>query len=82
MFGTFDDLVALAVEQTNEILSNSGLGNITLRLVHSQLIDYDGSKDDQFSHLYAMVYGLGAFADVKRLRNEKRPQDIVAVVGH
>ena len=74
-----DDLVALAVEQTNEILSNSGLGNVTLRLVHSQLIDYDGSKDDQFSHLYAMVDGLGAFTDVKRLRNEKRA-DIVGLI--
>jgi Metallo-peptidase family M12 len=73
------DLVTLAVEQTNEILSNSGLGNITLRLVHSQLIDYDGSKDDQFSHLYAMVDGLGAFEDVRRLRHEKRA-DIVGLI--
>jgi hypothetical protein len=74
-----DDLLALAVEQTNEILANSGLGNITLRLVHSQLIDYDGSKDDQFTHLYAMVDGSGAFKDVKKLRNEKRA-DIVGLV--
>jgi hypothetical protein len=74
-----DDLLALAVEQTNEILANSGLGNITLRLVHSQLIDYDGSKDDQFTHLYAMVDGSEAFKDVKKLRNEKRA-DIVGLV--
>ena len=74
-----DDLLALAVEQTNEIFANSGLGNITLRLVHSQLIDYDGSKDDQFTHLYAMVDGLGVFNDVKRLRDEKRA-DIVGLV--
>lgn len=74
-----DDLLALAVEQTNEIFANSGLGNITLRLVHSQLIDYDGSKDDQFTHLYAMVDGVGVFKDVKRLRNEKRA-DIVGLV--
>ena len=39
---------------------NSGLGNISLRLVHSQLIG--------FAHLYAMVDGLGPFKDVKRLR--------------
>jgi peptidyl-Asp metalloendopeptidase len=74
-----DDLLALAVEQTNQIFANSGLGNITFRLVHSQLVDYDGSKDDQFTHLYAMVDGLEAFRDVKRLRNEKRA-DIVGLV--
>jgi peptidyl-Asp metalloendopeptidase len=74
-----DDLLALAVEQTNEILANSGLGNITIRLVHSQIIDYDGSKDDQFTHLYAMVDGSGAFSDVRRLRDEKRA-DIVGLV--
>ena len=74
-----DDLLALAVEQTNEIFANSGLGNIKFRLVHSQLVDYDGSKDDQFTHLYAMVDGLDAFRDVKRLRNEKRA-DIVGLV--
>jgi peptidyl-Asp metalloendopeptidase len=74
-----DDLLELAVEQTDEILAKSGLGNITLRLVHSQLIDYDGSKDDQFTHLYTMVDGLEQFKDVRKLRNEKRA-DIVGLV--
>ena len=35
------DLSALAIEQANETFRNSGLGNISLRLVHTQLIDYD-----------------------------------------
>ena len=73
------DLLALAVEEVNETFKNSGLGNITLRLVHSQSVDYDGTTDDQFIHLYTMVDGLGPFAGVKRLRDEKRA-DIVGLV--
>jgi hypothetical protein len=73
------DLLALAIEETNETFRNSGLGNISLRLVHSQLIDYDGSIEDQFTHLYTMVDGLGPFKDVKKLRDEKRA-DIVGLI--
>jgi hypothetical protein len=74
-----EDLLALAIEETNEAFRNSGLGNIILRLVHSQLIDYDASVEDQFTHLYTMVDGLGPFKDVKKLRNEKRA-DIVGLI--
>jgi Metallo-peptidase family M12 len=74
-----EDLLALAVEETNETFRNSGLGNIRLRLVHTELIDYDTSADDQFNHLYAMVDGVGPFKDVKTLRNEKRA-DIVGLI--
>jgi len=73
------DLLAVAIDETNETFRNSGLGNIKLRLVHTQPINYDGSADDQFSHLYTMVDGLGPFWDVKRLRNEKHA-DIVGLV--
>ena len=73
------DLLALAIEETNQTFRNSGLGNVKLRLVHSQAIEYDGSTADQFVHLYAMVDGLGPFKDVKRLRNEKRA-DIVGLI--
>jgi Metallo-peptidase family M12 len=74
-----EDLLALAIEQTNQAFKNSGLGNIKLRLVHTQVVDYDTSEDDQFTHLYAMVDGLGPFKDVKKLRDEKRA-DIVGLV--
>ena len=73
------DLSALAVEQTNETFRNSGLGNIKLRLVHTQLIDYDEAGADLFDHLYRMVDGVGAFKDLKKLRDEKRA-DIVGLV--
>src|SRR5262245_1111192 len=73
------DILTLAIEEANESFRNSGLGNITLRLVHSQAIDYDGRGDDHFTHLYRMVDGVGALKQVKRLRNEKRA-DIVGLV--
>jgi Metallo-peptidase family M12 len=74
-----EDLLALAIEETNQSFKNSGLGNIKLRLVHSEVVDYDGSEDDQFTHLYTMVDGLGPFKDVKKLRDEKRA-DIVGLI--
>jgi hypothetical protein len=73
------DLFALAIEETNDSFRNSGLGNIRLRLVHTQVVDYDGHGDDNFNHLYTMVDGLGPFKDVKRLRNEKRA-DVVGLI--
>jgi hypothetical protein len=73
------DLLVLAIDDANEAFRNSGLGNIRLRLVHTQLIDYDGTVGDQFNHLYRMVDGLGPFKDVKKLRNEKRA-DIVGLI--
>ena len=74
-----EDLLALAIEETNQTFKNSGLGNIKLRLVHTQVVDYDTAEDDQFTHLYAMVDGLGPFKDVKKLRDEKRA-DIVGLI--
>jgi hypothetical protein len=73
------DLLALAIEQANETFRNSGLGNITLRLVHSQAIDYDEAGAEQFEHLYRMVDGVEPFKDVKRLRNEKHA-DVVGLI--
>jgi hypothetical protein len=73
------DLMALAIEQANDTFKNSGLGNISLRLVYSQAIDFDEQGVDQFDVLYRMVDGVGAFKDVKKLRNEKRA-DIVGLI--
>lgn len=73
------DLSALAIEQANNTFRNSGLGNVTLRLVHSQVVDYDEAGVDQFDSLYRMVDGVGVFKDIKKLRNEKRA-DVVGLV--
>jgi metallopeptidase family M12-like protein len=73
------DLIALSIEQANESFANSGLGNISLHLVHDELIDYDESDGEHFNHLYRMVDGEGVFAKVRKLRNEKRA-DVVALI--
>jgi len=73
------DLLALAVEEANATFRNSGIGNVSLRLVHTQMIEYDETEDDQFTHLYAMVDGLGPFGNVKKLRDEKHA-DIVGLI--
>jgi len=79
--GEPSDLLTLAVEEANETFTRSGIGNVSLRVVHTQLIDYDETDGLQFDHLYRMVDGVGAFTDVRRLRDEKRA-DIVGLILH
>jgi hypothetical protein len=73
------DLIALAIEQTNQSFRNSGLGNISLRLVHTQPIDYNERGGEHFEHLYRMVDGVGLLKAVHKLRDEKRA-DIVGMI--
>jgi hypothetical protein len=73
------DLLAIGIEQANEAFRNSGLANVSLRLVHTRIIDYDESDGEHFEHLYRMVDGVGPFKDIRKLRNEKKA-DIVGLV--
>ena len=73
------DLLALAIEDANQSFRDSGLGNIRLRLVHTEAIDYDTTGEDQFTHLYAMVDGVGPFKGIRKLRDEKHA-DIVGLI--
>src|ERR1700674_5550256 len=74
------DIAAHSIEEANASFVNSDIGNVKLRLVHSQRIDYDESKGEHFNHLYRMVDGVGAFANVKALRDEKRADVVVLIV--
>jgi peptidyl-Asp metalloendopeptidase len=73
------DLLAMAIEQANDTFRNSGLGNISLRLVHTQAVDYDESEGEHFDHLYRMVDGFGPFKAIRNLRNDKKA-DIVGLI--
>ncbi|HZT47738.1 MAG TPA: M12 family metallo-peptidase [Hyphomicrobiaceae bacterium] len=73
------DLLTLAIEQANDTFRNSGLGNISLRLVHYQEVAYEEGNSDHFDHLYRMVDGEGPFKELKKLRNEKRA-DVVGLI--
>jgi len=79
--GESADLLTLAVEEANDTFTRSGIGNVSLRVVHTQLIDYDETDGLQFDHLYRLVDGVGTFTDVRRLRDEKRA-DIVGLILH
>ena len=77
--GTPADRLALAIEEANETFRNSGIGNINLRLVHSQPIDFDETGVDHFNIVYGMEDGTGPFTFLKKLRNEKRA-DLVGLI--
>jgi hypothetical protein len=66
-----EEMLSFAVDEVNETFRNSGLGNITFRLVYSQLLDYDETVGEQFNHLYRLVDGVSPFENIKKLRNEK-----------
>jgi Metallo-peptidase family M12 len=72
-------LIADAVEEANQTFARSGIGNISLRLVHTELVDYEEAGQQHFDILYAMVDGVGGFRQVNKLRNQKRA-DIVGLI--
>ena len=72
-------LIQIAVEEVNRSFRNSGLHNVSLRLVHTQLIDYDETGAEHFEHLYRMVDGVGSFGKVHKLRDDHRA-DIVGLI--
>ena len=73
------EVIANAVEEINQSFRNSGLGHITLRLVHAEQADYAEGDGRHFNHLYHMVDGKGAFAGLRALRDDKRA-DIVGLI--
>jgi hypothetical protein len=74
-----EDVLELAMARVNETFRNSGIGNVSVRLVHAQAVDYDEQGSEEFTDLYRMVDGEGPFKDVRRLRDEKHA-DIVGLV--
>ena len=77
--GDLSDLLPSAIEETNATFRNSGIGNISIQLVHTQAVDYDEAGADHFDHLYRMVDGVGPFKELRKLRNEKQA-DIVGLI--
>jgi peptidyl-Asp metalloendopeptidase len=74
-----DDALEVAFERVNDTFRNSAIGNVSVRLVYSQEVDYDERGSEQFTDLYHMVDGDGPFKGVRRLRDEKRA-DIVGLI--
>jgi hypothetical protein len=74
-----EDVLELSFERVNDTFRNSGIPNVSVRLVYSQAVDYDEQGSEEFVDLYRMVDGDGPFKDVRRLRDEKHA-DIVGLL--
>jgi hypothetical protein len=74
------DLIGQAIDDANASFRNSGIGNVSLRLAHSEAVDYAEIERDHFNHLYRMVDGVGAFEKVHTLRNQWRADVVVLIV--
>ena len=77
--GNLADRLPFVIEFSNQTFENSGIGNIRLRLVHSQMIDYDEAGAEHFDIVYGMADGTGPFKGLAKLRDEKRA-DIVGII--
>ena len=66
-----EDVLELTFERVNDTFRNSGIGNVSIRLVHAQEVDYNEQGSEEFIDLYHMVDGDGPFKDVRRMRDEK-----------
>lgn len=75
------DLVALAVEETNQALRNSGIGHVQLDLVHIYRTDYV-EKGSHFDHVFgAADKGDGVMEKIHGLR-DTYSADVVLLIVH
>lgn len=75
------DLVDLAIDEANQTFRNSGIGHISLRLVHTHATTYDEKDAAHFDHVWRMVdRGDGFMEEIPRLRLEKKADVVVLVV--
>ncbi len=76
-----NDLISLAIENANHSFRNSGIKNVTLRVVHTVEVNYLESGSI-FDDLYALlIEGDGVLDDIQTLRNEYRA-DIAVLIEH
>ena len=67
-----EDVLELAFERVNDTFRNSGIENVSVRLVHAQAVVYDERGSEQFVDLYRMVDGDVPFKDIRRLATRKK----------
>lgn len=75
------DLLELAIEETNQSFRASRIDNISVRLVHTHLTDYNEEGAEHFDHVWRMVdRGDGFLEEIPKLRDEKKADIVVLVV--
>ena len=67
------ELVELAIEESNESFRNSGLGHVKLRAVHAYQTNYDEKGGGHFDHVWRFAdKGDGYLDEVHKLRDKYR----------
>ena len=75
------DLIDLSLEEAQTSFRNSGIDNVTLRLVHTHKTDYAEGDAEHFDHVWRMVdRGDGFMEEIPELRNQKKADVVILVV--
>lgn len=75
------ELVELAVEESNESFRNSGLGHVKLRLVHAYQTSYDEAGAGHFDHVWRFAdKGDGYMDEVHKVRDKYRGDVAILLV--
>ncbi len=78
-----NDVITLAVEQTNQSFRNSKIDDVTVKIVHSYLTEYDETDHNLFDHLWRFAdKGDRFMEEVHRLRDEKNADVAVLIVDN
>ncbi|MEO1281782.1 MAG: M12 family metallo-peptidase [Pseudomonadota bacterium] len=75
------DLLALAIEQTNQSFRSSKINNVRVELTSAVLAEYNDEKGNHFNHLWRMVdRGDGFMEDIHKLRDQAKADIVILVV--
>ena len=73
------ELIRPAIENTNEAFRNSGISDVSVRLVHVHKTDYDELNGEHFDHVWRMVDRDGYMEELPGLR-DKHGADVVILI--
>ena len=75
------ELVELAIEESNESFRNSGLGHVKLRLVHAYQTNYDEKGAGHFDHVWRFAdKGDGYMEEIHKVRDKYRGDVAILLV--
>jgi len=78
-----NDIIALAVEQTEQSFRNSKVDHVSVRVAGSYQTDYDEGDDNLFNHLWNFAdRGDGHLEEVHKLRDEMKADIAILIVDN
>jgi len=75
------DLIALAIEDTNQSFRNSGIGHVRVELAHAYQTDYTESGT-HFEHVFRSVYKDDGYVDDVHALRERYRADVAVLIVH